>query len=94
MYPQKKYSLTETGRAEVADIEVCPICGSGFSMNLDDWDYVSNVWNKSPLLCGHGFYITENFNPGYDANDDDWHFSVCIHREYIQELEALGYVKK
>lgn len=92
--PKKQYSLTETGRAEVADINICPICGEGFSMNLNDWDYVSDVWNKSPLTCRHGFYITENSNHGDDASDDDWHFSVCIHRQYIPELEALGYVKK
>ena len=86
----KNYKITETGKAEILS-NTCPICGAARDNNLDSWDYVSNCWNKAPLLCGHGFWITENFNPTDDAANDDWQECILIRPEYIPELEALGY---
>jgi len=88
---KKTYTLTETGKAEVLSIFTCPICGEASDSNLDSWDFVSNRWNKAPLLCGHGYRFTENLNPTDDAANDDWQVSVLIKPEYIPELEALGY---
>ena len=87
----KKFTLTETGKAEILSIDTCPICGAARDSNLDKWDYVSNCWNKAPLTCGHGYWITENMNPTDDAANDDWQDSVLILPEFIPELEALGY---
>ena len=87
----KKFFITETGKAEVLSIDSCPICGAARDNNLDRWDFVSNRWNKAPLLCGHGYWITENLNPTDDAANDDWQDSILIKPEYIPELEALGY---
>lgn len=92
----KFYQITETGKAEIlpADhsIDTCPICGADVDGNLDRWDYVSNCWEKIPLACGHGFRFNENLNTTDAA--DDWQSSVVIFKEYIQELEALGYTEK
>ena len=88
---QKNYKITETGKAEILSINTCPICGAARDNNLDRWDYVSNCWNKSPLTCGHGYWITENMNTTDDAANDDWQDSVLILPEFIPELEALGY---
>lgn len=87
----KKYILLASGRAEILNASTCPICGAAHSSNLDEWDYVSGVYNKMPLLCGHGFYITECTDSS-DASTP-WTQSVCIHKRYIQELEALGYLE-
>ena len=87
----KIYQITESGKAEVLSMSTCPICGAARDGNLDSWDYVSNRWNKAPLLCEHGYWFTENFNPTDDAANDDWQDSVLILPEYIHELEALGY---
>ena len=90
---QKTYKITENGKAEVLSIN-CPICGADVDGNLDRWDYVSNLWERIPLLCGHGFRLNENLNITEDAANDDWQNSVVIFKEYIQELEALGYTEK
>ena len=87
----KKFFITETGKAEILNTSICPICGAARDNNLESWGFVSGCWNKAPLLCGHGFWITENFNPTDDAANDDWHESVLIRPEFIPELEALGY---
>ena len=87
----KKFFITETGKAEILNTSICPICGAGRDNNLDRWDYVSNCWNKSPLTCGHGYWITENMNTTDDAANDDWQTSILILPEFIPELEALGY---
>ena len=87
----KKFFITETGKAEVLSITTCPICGASRESNLDSWDYVSNRWNKAPLTCGHGYWITQNMNTTDDAANDDWQDSILILPEFIPELEALGY---
>jgi hypothetical protein len=87
----KKFFITETGKAEILNTSICPICGAARDNNLDRWDYISNVFNKSPLTCGHGYWITENMNTTDDAANDDWQEAVLIRPEFIQELEALGY---
>ncbi len=89
----KTYELTETGKAQILSINTCPICGATGDGNTDTWDFVSNRWNKAPLLCGHGYVFTENCNPTDDASLDDWQESALIRPEYIQELEALGYTR-
>ena len=91
MKKTKTYQLTESGKAEVLS-ETCPICGADVDGNISTWDYVSNLWERIPLLCGHGFRLNENITD--DANTDDWQTSVVIFKEYIQELEALGYTEK
>lgn len=93
MDTKKNYTLTETGKAEVLSINTCPICGAAGDGNLDSWDFYSNRWNKAPLLCEHGYVLTENMNITDDAANDDWQDSVLILPEYIPELEALGYIK-
>ena len=93
MEAKKNYKITETGKAEVLSISTCPICGSGRDDNLESWSFVSGCWNKAPLTCGHGYWITENMNTTDDAANDDWQESVLILPEYIPELEALGYRK-
>ena len=86
----KKFFITETGKAEVLSITTCPICGAARGNNLDRWDYVSNCWN-TPLLCKHGYCITQNINPTDEAANRRWQHSIHIKPEYIPELEALGY---
>lgn len=88
---KKNYEITETGKAEVLSMTTCPICGAARDNNLESWGFVSGCWNKAPLVCGHGFVFTENMNITDDASLDDWQSSVLIRREFIQELEALGY---
>jgi hypothetical protein len=88
----KFYELTETGKAEVLSTINCPICGADVDGNTLNWDYVSNSWTKIPLICGHGFRFNENLTT--DDAADDWQSSVVIFKEYIQELEALGYTER
>ena len=92
MKKTKTYQLTESGKAEVLS-ETCPICGADVDGNLDGWDFVSNCWEKIPLVCSHGFKFNENLNTTDDAANDDWQESVLILPEYIPELEALGYTE-
>ena len=90
---KKSFTITETGKGEILSLNTCPICGAGRDGNLDSWDYVSNRWNKAPLLCEHGYWFTENMNTTDDAANDDWQESILIRQEYIPELEALGYTE-
>jgi hypothetical protein len=93
MKQNKTYTVTESGKAEVLSIN-CPICGADVDSDLDVWDFVSNSWTKIPLICGHGFRFNENLNTTQDAANDDWQNSVVVYKEFIQELEALGYTEK
>ena len=88
----KTYTVTESGKAEIS-IDTCPICGADVDSDLSTWDFVSNCWEKIPLVCGHGFRFNENLNTTDDANNEDWQNSVVIYTEFIQELEALGYTE-
>jgi hypothetical protein len=88
----KFYQITETGKAEVLS-ETCPICGADVNGDLSTWDYMSS-WTKIPLICGHGFRFNENLNTTQDAANDDWQNSIVVYKEFIQELEALGYTEK
>jgi hypothetical protein len=92
MTKTKTYQLTESGKAEVLS-ETCPICGADVDGNISTWDYMSS-WTKIPLICGHGFRFNENLNTTDDAANDDWQNSVVVYKEFIQELEALGYTKE
>jgi hypothetical protein len=92
MKKTKTYQLTESGKAEVLS-ETCPICGADVDGNISTWDYMSS-WTKIPLACGHGFRFNENLNTTDDAANDDWQNSVVVYKEFIQELEALGYTKE
>ena len=87
----KIYELTESGKAVLSGSNTCPICGAGGSGNTRNRDFVSNVWTRIPLTCGHGFVIGENLNVTSDAAKDDWQQAILIRPEYIPELEALGY---
>jgi hypothetical protein len=79
-------TYTDMGNAQFENTTECPICGAKRNTDSSTWDYSSESWVKAPLLCGHGFSLTENANQTDDASKDHWKDSVVIYKKHLLKL--------